>query len=191
MSYYCEICDKTKNDKSRNRHNKTKGHYFMKKYVTNIYDYNDIVWGDVENILHEIIIRHSNKFNEFKIIVSCKINYDLGAEVYKNGHDLRALVYPFTGLDTLYVHVAGKKISDNIRENLTSIYNIKCTHNMHIKNLSVKFISRYGNMTYRYQLEQPRPMVESRMVKHMKYMSHEEQVNIYNFLTCKHKLSLL
>ena len=43
-----------------------------------------------------------------------------------------------------------------------------------IKNLSIKYISRYGNMTFRYQLEQPRPMIESEMVKHIKCMSLEE-----------------
>ena len=42
-------------------------------------------------------------------------------------------------------------------------------------------------MTYRYQLEQPRPKIESKMVKHMKNMSPEEQ-DKYNFLVCKHKL---
>ena len=46
-------------------------------------------------------------------------------------------------------------------------------------------------MTCRYQLQQPRPTMESTMVKHIKYMSHEEQNNNYNFLTCKHNLSLL
>ena len=46
-----------------------KRHYFMKNYVTNIYKYNDIVWSNVEKILHENIIGHNNKFNEFKIYV--------------------------------------------------------------------------------------------------------------------------
>ena len=54
MDYYCNICDKTINLKSKNRHNKTKGHYFTKNYVTNNYNYKDIVWDDVEKILHEI-----------------------------------------------------------------------------------------------------------------------------------------
>ena len=40
MSYYCNICDKTMNHKSRNRHNRAKRHYFMKTYVTNIQSYN-------------------------------------------------------------------------------------------------------------------------------------------------------
>ena len=163
----------------------------MKNYVTNISNYNDIVLGDVEKILHENIISHNNKYNDFKIIVSCKVNDDIEIEVFKTHLHLCALVYPFTGIDTLYVHIAGKKISNIIRENLTSRCNIKCTHNMYIKNLSIKFISRHGNMTYRHQLEQPRSILVSKIVKHIKYMSHEEQVNNYNFLTSKHGLSLL
>ena len=74
---YCKICDKTINHKSRNRHIKTKIHYFVKKYVTNIYKYIDNVRGVVEKILHEKIIGHSIKFIEYKIFVSCKINDDI------------------------------------------------------------------------------------------------------------------
>ena len=64
MRFYCKICEKTINLKSENRHNKTKRHYFMKNYVKNTFNYNDIVWDDVEEILHENIISHKNKFNE-------------------------------------------------------------------------------------------------------------------------------
>ena len=133
----------------------------MKNYVTNFYNYDDIVWGDVEKILHENIISHDNKFNEFKIIVSCKINDDTEIEVYKDEHDSCEVVNPGLSAETLYIHIAGKKICYNICEYLTSRYNFKCTHNMHIKNLSKKFISRYGNMTYRDPLEQPRQLIES------------------------------
>ena len=77
MDYYCNICDKSINDEPKNKHIKTKRHYFMKNYVTKIYKYIDIVWDDVEKILHENNISHNNKFNEFKIYVSCKINDDV------------------------------------------------------------------------------------------------------------------
>ena len=133
---------------------------------------------------------HNIKFNEYKIIVLCKTNDDIEIEVYKDEQDLCEVVNPFLSADTLYVHIAGKKIGNIIRENLSSRYNIKCTHKMYIKNLSIKFISRYDNKTYRYQIEQPGPMIESKMVKHIKYMSHEEQINNYIFLTCKHEWSL-
>ena len=49
-------------------------------YVTNTYKYNDIVWDDVEKILHENIISHNSEIN-----------------VYKNESDMRA-VLPFFSL---------------------------------------------------------------------------------------------
>ena len=72
MSYYCKICDKTINHKSNKRHNRTKRQYFTKNYVTNTCNINDIVWDDFEQILHDNFKSHNNKFNEFKIYVSCK-----------------------------------------------------------------------------------------------------------------------
>ena len=198
MDYYCNICDKTINHKSKNRHNKTERHYFMKTYVTNTYNYNDFVWDDFEKILHEDIISHNNKSNEFKIYVSCKLNDNVEIKRYKDEFELHAVLptflEPFKTLydvGTLYVHDAGKMLCNNIRENLSSKYDINCTPDMKIRSLTLKFVSRYGNMTYRYYMHQPRPTIESKMVKHLKYMSHEEQFNNYNFLTCKHKLILL
>ena len=149
MDYYCNICDKTIINKPRNKHNKTKSLYFMKNYVTNIYNYNDIVWDDVENILHENIISHGNKFNEFKTCVSCKINDDVEINVYKNASDMSVVlptwIEPFKTLyevGALYVQSAGKMICKTICENLRSEYDIICTPDMKIRNQTIKFISR-------------------------------------------------
>ena len=129
--------------------------------------------------------------------MSCKITDDLEIKLYKDEFDLHAVLpfflEPFKTLydvQTLYVHVAGKMICNNIREYLSSTYDINCTPDMEITNLTIKFVSRYRNMTYRYHMQQPRPMIESKMVKHIKYMS-EEEIDKYNFLACKHMLSLL
>ena len=61
---------------------------------------------------------------------------------------------------------------------------------MKIKNLTIKFVSRFDNIIYRYQLQQPRPMIESKMVKHINFMSREERILTYKFLTYKHTLNL-
>ena len=165
----------------------------MKNYVTDFYKYNDIVWGDVKKILHENIISHKNKFNEFKIYVSCKVNDDVEIKIYKDNFELHALLpiclkkYETYDVGTLYIQVAGEMICNDIRENLRSKYDINSTPDMEIKNLRIKFISRYNNMTFRYQLEQPRRILESKLIKHIKDMSEEEQ-DKYNFLVCKHKL---
>ena len=82
-------------------------------------------------------------------------------------------------------------ICNDISENLSSKYDINCNPDMEIRNLTIKFVSRYRNMTFRHQLEQPRSMLETKMVKHIKYMSYEEQSDKYNFLTCKYKLCLI
>ena len=67
---------------------------------------------------------------------------------------------------------------------LSSQYNINC---MKIKNLTIKFVSRYRNMTYRHYMQQPRSRTESILVKHIKFISEEEKMN-YNWLVCKHEL---
>ena len=55
----------------------------MKNFVTNFYNYNDIVWGDVERNLHENNISHNKKFIQFKFYVSFKIIDDVKIKVYK------------------------------------------------------------------------------------------------------------
>ena len=68
----------------------------MKKYVTNNYNYNNVVWDDDEEILHEIFFSHNKDFNEYKIYASCKINDDVEIKVYKDEFDLRLVLPPST-----------------------------------------------------------------------------------------------
>ena len=88
----------------------------MKNYVINVYNYGDIVWGDVENIIHEKIINHKNKFNAFKICVLCKIDDNIERNVYKNSSDMHAVLptffaeYKAYDMGTLYIQIAGKMI---------------------------------------------------------------------------------
>ena len=71
--FYCDICDKRIINKCKNKHDKTESHYFLKNFVTNIYNYKNIVWDDVENVIHDNIITHEKKFNEIVIYVLCKV----------------------------------------------------------------------------------------------------------------------
>ena len=177
--FYCEICDKTMTHKSKNKHNKTKSHYFMKNYVINNYNYNDIVWGDVEDTIHDNIIIHKNKFNEFTTCVLCKINDNIEINIYKKSSDLNKVLptflpeYKVYGMGTLYIQNAGKMICKTIFENVRFKYDIICTPDVKIRNLRIKFISRHDNMTFRYQLEQPRRILESKLIKHIKNISEE------------------
>ena len=123
----------------------------------------------------------------------CKIDDNLEKNVYKKSSHMSVVLptfppeYKVYDMGTLYIQIAGKMICKTFFENLRCKYDINCTPDMKIRNLRIKFISRYDNMTFRYQLEQPRRILESKMIKHIKIMSEEEQDN-YNFLVCKHKL---
>ena len=158
----------------------------MKNYVTNIYNYSDIIWSDVEYIHRENIIIHKNKFNEFRIYVLCKKNNNVKINVYKSSFELHALLpiflpeYKFYDVGTLYIQIADKMICETFCENPRSKYDINCTPDMKIRNLRIKSVSRYDNMTFRYQIEQPRRILETNMIKHIKNMVEEEQ-DKYNF----------
>ena len=140
----------------------------MKTYVINNYNYNDIVWGDVEKIIHDNIVIHKNKFNESKSCLLCKIDDKIEKNVYKNSSDMHAVLptflaeYKVYDMGTLYIQIAGKMICKTNSGNLRSKYDINCTPDMKIRKLRLKFISRYDNMTFRYQLEQPRRILESK-----------------------------
>ena len=99
--FYFAICNKTINHKSKNRHIKTARHYFFKEYITDNYNYNDFVCGDVEKILHENIISHNNKFNEFKTFVICKINDNLEIKVYKESDRMHVGMPAFLGWNNM------------------------------------------------------------------------------------------
>ena len=122
--------------------------------------------------------------------MSSKMNDDEEIEVHKDEHDLCVVLHTFLGVDTLYVHGASKMICNIIRENLSSRYDINCTPDMRRKNVTIRFVSVYDIMTYRYYMQQRRQVIESKMVKHVKFMSEEIKIFNYNFLTYKHKLNV-
>ena len=62
--------------------------------------------------------------------MSCKINEDVEIKVYKDEHNLCEVLHIYPGMDTLLVHVAGKRIYNIIREYLSSRYDINCTPDM-------------------------------------------------------------
>ena len=119
----------------------------------------------------------------------CKINDDVETKANKDEHILCVVFHTFLGVNTFCVQVASKMICIIIRENLSSRCDINCTPDLKIKNLTKKFVSPYDNMTYRYYMQQPRQMRETKMVKHVKKMP-EEEIDNYSFLTYKHMLSL-
>ena len=56
-----------------------------------------------------------------------------------------------------------------------------------VKNISKTFYSYYHVMTPRHRLQQPRKVLESKLLKHITNLNDFEKNNKYSFLWCRYK----
>ena len=181
--YYCDICDKT--IKNKTNHLKSKNHLRMKSYVRNEHIVGDVYWKDFYSVIRNYVDINRKKFPIFKTVVKCKLfNKDLvicydktknGLISYGFGDEVFHHLYPVCEeiLNRLhrYALISGKKLS------LDTI----------IKNMSIRFFSYYYIMTPRHRLQQPRRVLESRLLKHITNLNDDEKNIKYASLWKRYK----
>ena len=185
MMYYCEISDKTIKNKSKTKQLKSKNHLHMKSNVRDEHIVGDVYWKDFYRVIRSYVDINRNKFPVFKTVVKCKlfnkglvICYDKTKKVlirYVFGDAIFRHLYPVCEeiLNRLnrYALINGKELS------LDTV----------IKNMSITFFSYYYIMTPRHRLEQPRRLLESRLLKHITNLNVDEKNIKYNFLWQKYR----
>ena len=57
-----------------------------------------------------------------------------------------------------------------------------------INNLTITIFSYYNSMTSRHRFQQPRRILESKLIKHIKNASEVDKVNTYRFLSIDYNL---
>ena len=57
-----------------------------------------------------------------------------------------------------------------------------------ISNLTITLFSKYKTMTPQHRFHQPRRVLESKLMKHIKNMSYDDKMNKYTFLTLQYDL---
>ena len=57
-----------------------------------------------------------------------------------------------------------------------------------ISNITITIFSKYKTMTAKHRLQQPRRVLEPKILKHTKNASFDDKINKYNFLTLEYKL---
>ena len=185
MDYFCDICDKTIKRKSKTKHLKSKNHLHMKSYIRDKHIVGDVYWKDFYSVIRTFVDINRKKFPIFKTVVRCKlfnkdlvicydktkkrlIRYGFGDPVFRN-------LYPVCEeiLNRLhrYALISGKELS------LDTV----------IKNMSVTFFSYYYIMTPRHRLEQPRRVLESKLLKHITNLNGFEKNVKYRFLWQNYK----
>ena len=185
VDYYCEICDKTIKNRSKTKHPKSKNHLHMKSYIREVHIIGDVYWQDFYRIIRKYVDINRKKFPIFKTILKCNLfdkdlticydktkkrltKYGFGDPVFRN-------LYPVCEeiLDRLhrYALISGKELSLNTV----------------IKNMSITFFSYFFIMTPRHRLQQPRRVLETKLLKHITNLNDDVKNIKYRFLWQNYK----
>ena len=161
-------------------HLKSKNHLHMKSYVREEHIVGDIYWKDFYRVIRNYVDINRKKFPIFKTVVWCNvfnkdlvicydktkkrlIRYGFGDAVF---HDL----YPVCEENLHRLHgrvlISGKELS------LDTV----------LKNMSITFFLYFYIMTPRHRLQQPRRLLESRLLKHIKNLNDDEKNIKYRYL---------
>ena len=187
-NYYCQHCDKHVDWKYKQRHIKSQSHSYMYyNIVTNKYNIGNVYWVDFKTTIDKYIKENNTKFLSFTIVVSCKLNdEDIcisidnkpgNAPLYEF-HDGEWIYYKFYTSEQLRVYIFHHAMSKDIILISSSV----------ISNLTITLLSKYNLMTPRHQLKQPRRILESKLLKHIKNASYDDKIKKYHFLTNEYEL---
>ena len=155
--------------------------------VTNKYNIGDVYWCDFEETIREYIANNYSKFYVFSTVVKRKLkNDDISISVSKM--DGYALLYRFD--DSGWIHYRycnSKKIRDFIFHRASLIDII--LHSSTIKSdVTIIFFSIYKTMMPKHRLQQPRRVLESKLLKHIKNASNDDKETKYNILVTMYDL---
>ena len=158
MNYYCDICDKTIKQKSKNSHFKTKIHSKMQSYVREYHFIGDVLWQDFDYIICKYVNTNRTKFPIFISLIKCNL-YDKNIIYRFDRTRGKKLLFAFGNKGFNYLYPVCKKVHNYINKQ-ARIMNEELYPETIIKNLSITFYSYYFIMTTRHRLEQPRRILE-------------------------------
>ena len=167
-NYYCQEFDKYNNRKFEQYHIKSKAHsnmYYI--IVTNKYNIGNLYWDDFEKTIHEYRKKNTIKFYAFSVVVRCKLN-DEDISISGDSGDGYAPLYKFPDSEWIcYKNCRSKKIRDYIFHR-AMLRDIKLDSSSIISNVTITLFSNYNSMTAKHKFQQPRRVLESKLLKHKK-----------------------
>ena len=180
MDYYCEIFDKTIKNKSKTKHLKSKNHLHMKSYVRDEHIVGDVYWKDFYRVIRDYVDNNRKKFPIFKTVVRCKF-FDKDLVICYDKTKKRLIRYGFGDAVFHHLYPVCEKILDRLHR-YALISGKELSLDTVIKNMSITFFSYYYIMTPRHHLQQPRRVLESRLLKHITNLNDDEKNIKYRFL---------
>ena len=155
--------------------------------VTNKYKIGDIYCCDIEKVIRGYIEDNNTKFYTFTIRVSCKLDKE-DINISIDDHKGSVSLYKFEdGEWFCYNYCKSKQIRDYIFHR-AMLSGIKLDSSSIINNLTITLFSKYKSMAAKHRIQQPRRVLESKVIKHIKNASYNDKTNKYNFLTLAYEL---
>ena len=183
---YWHSCDKNISPKFIKKHNKSKTHlYFYNNFVINKYYIGDVLWKDFQNNIRDYINDYNNKFNSFSIIVNFQLNKknisfsidNIEGQIPLNKFKNIGCVY--------YKFCQSKKVRDFVFHNAIS-KNIKLESSSIINIVILTTFSKYKTIKRNHLLNPPRPILESKILKHIHNSNFRDKLTKYFFLSKKY-----
>ena len=155
--------------------------------ITNKYNIGDVFWSDFEKTIYEYMNENRTKFYTFSILVRCKLdNEDISISV--DGNEIDIPLYRFDDCGWVcYRYCKHKKIRDYIFHR-AMLRDNKLDSSSLISNVMITLFSSYKSMTAKHKIQQPRRVLESKLLKHIKNVSYNDKIKKYNFLTLEYEL---
>ena len=152
MIYFCDICDKTMNLKSKNKHSKSIPHNELEKSFCIIHSIENPEFFNVDDLYNDFINNHNKKYYFYN--VKCNFNF-----IFDN------IFLPCIESD-LYTNKTicywKKYLIHAIQDFINQGYKFSLNSNMNIITINIKM-----NMTYEYYINQPMSMCERKINMHM------------------------
>ena len=183
---YCHCCEKNISQNFIKKHNKSKTHlYFYNNFVINKYYIGDVLWRDFENIIRDYINDYNYKFNSFSIVVNFQLNKE-NMSISVGNIEGQIPLYEFKNSGWIYYKFCQiKKVRDFVFHNAV-LKNIKPESTSIINNVILTIIPNYKTIKRNHLLNQPRSILESKIIKHSHNSNFRDKLTKYYFLSKKY-----
>ena len=156
-------------------------------FVKNKYYIGDVLWRDFQNIIRDYIKDYKSKINSFSILVNFQLDKE-NMSISVDNIEGQLPLYKFKNTGWIYYKFCqSKKVRDFVFHNAT-LKNIKLESLSIINNVILTIFSKYKTIKRNHLLSQPRPILESKILKHIHNLNFRDKLTKYFFLSKKYDI---
>ena len=185
---YCHSCDKNISQKFFKKHNKSKTHlYLYNNFVITKYYIGDVLWRDFQNNIRDYINDYNSKFISSSIVVNFQLDKE-NMRISIDNIEGEIPLYKFKNSGWIYYKFCqSKKVRDFVFHTAI-LKNMKLSSSSIINNVILTIFSKYKTIKRNHLLNQPRPILESKILKHGHNSNFRDKLTKYFYLSKKYDI---